>query len=72
MASKNNNKVYALYIEGVYPVESQLTENLTIVPLRDCEVSIHITRSGSDEEYILKGHTLINFVARAFRLRTTA
>ena len=52
-------------------IQSRLTEDLTILPLRDCEVCVLTVREGSVEEYSLNGYALIDFVVHAKRLRAT-
>ena len=49
----------------------RLTADLTILPLRDCEVCVLIVREGSVEEYSLNGHAIIDFVVCAKCLRAT-
>ena len=54
-------------------IKARLTADLTILPLRDCEVCVLIVREGSVEEYTcsLNGYAIIDFVVRAKRLRAT-
>ena len=56
---------FTIYIKG------RLIADLTILPLRDCEVCVLIVRGGSIEEYSLRGYAIMDFVVRAKRFRAT-